>query len=96
MKRRKMRRDNRSSHTILVSVEGSFCPDAACEVVQKPVLPWELQQQGNACLNHCAILQNYIVNLPRLAVTIGDKIGFQLSILTSCASCFYFSKVMTV
>lgn len=66
MKRRKMRRDNRSSHTILVSVEGFFCPDAACEVLQKPVLPWELQEQGNTCLNRCGIFQNYILNLPRL------------------------------
>lgn len=43
-----------------------FCPDAACEVLQKPVLSWELQEQGNTCLNHFGIFQNYILNLPRL------------------------------
>lgn len=58
MKLRKMRCDNHSSHTILVSVEVLFCPDAACEVLQKPFLPGVLQEQGNTHLNHFGIPQH--------------------------------------
>lgn len=66
MKRRKMRGDKRSSHTILASVEFFLPPDEACEVLQKPVLPRGAAGQGAACLNHFGGPQNDSINVSGL------------------------------
>lgn len=60
MKQRKMRCDNRSRHTILVSVEFFFSPDTACEVLQKPLLPWGLQDK--------ATLVSVTLEFPRMTI----------------------------